>query len=268
MFGGYLKQSTAVTIAFGPFVDAADGFTPETALTISQADYRISKNGAAFAQKNEATSGVHMEFGWYTTLLDATDTATLGRLVLAAYESGARHVTREYHVLAANIYDSLFGAATDKLQVDVAEWLSTAAATPTTAGVPEVDVTFLNGVAQSLQDLKDFADDGYDPATNKLTGLLTVDELGTAAKASVNAEVLDVLNVDTFAAPGQGAPASTTTMRLMIAYIYKWLRNRRTLNKDTGVESFYNDDAATVDHKRTAADDGTTASVTEIATGP
>lgn len=41
------------------------------------------------------------------------------------------------------------------------------------------NVTQLNGVAQSLLDLKDFADDGYDPTTNKVTGVLLVDTITT-----------------------------------------------------------------------------------------
>jgi len=62
-------------------------------------------------------------------------------------------------------------------EVDVTHWIGTAAATPTVAGVPEVDVTHLVGVAQSATDLKDFADDGYDPATNKVEGVKTADAL-------------------------------------------------------------------------------------------
>jgi hypothetical protein len=37
------------------------------------------------------------------------------------HESGALPVWHDFHVLAANVYDSLFGAATDKLQVDIEE---------------------------------------------------------------------------------------------------------------------------------------------------
>lgn len=39
----------------------------------------------------------------------------------------------------------------------------------------EVDVVSLAGVVQSLTDLKDFADAGYDPATNKVQGVVLVD---------------------------------------------------------------------------------------------
>ena len=67
------------------------------------------------------------------------------------------------------------------LQADanVTHWLGTACATPTVAGVPEVDMTHMGGDAQSATDLKDFADAGYDPATNKVEGVKLVDTLTT-----------------------------------------------------------------------------------------
>lgn len=116
----YLKQSTAVTLKFGPFVDETDGKTAETALTLSQADFRLSKNGGDFAQKNEATSGTHDEIGYYDVPLNTTDTNTLGSLLVAVHESGALPVWKEYTVLAANVYDSLIGGG-DLLSVDIGE---------------------------------------------------------------------------------------------------------------------------------------------------
>lgn len=62
---------------------------------------------------------------------------------------------------------------------NVTQWLGTACATPTIAGVPEVDLTHVGGDAQSGTDLKDFADAGYDPATNKVQGVVLVDTLTT-----------------------------------------------------------------------------------------
>lgn len=90
--------------------------------------------------------------------------------------------------------------------------------------------------------------------------------LNNLSAAQVNAEVVDALNVDTYAQPGQGAPAATTTIRLMLAYLYKWARNKRDNNGS--VTQFYNDDAATVDHKQTTAESGGTVTVGEMATGP
>jgi hypothetical protein len=119
-----LKQSTAVTVKLGPFVDATDGSTAETALTIQKADVRLSKNGgnmaAASADQGASDAGApHDELGDYDISLDATDTATLGRLRVLVKEAGALVVWRDFMVQPANVWDSLYGA--DKLQVDAAE---------------------------------------------------------------------------------------------------------------------------------------------------
>jgi hypothetical protein len=107
----YLRQSTAVDIALGPFVDATDGVTAETALTISQADVRLKKNNGAWAQVNDATSATHEENGWYEKELDATDTDTVGILIVAVNESGALPVWREFQVLEEAVYDQLIAAS-------------------------------------------------------------------------------------------------------------------------------------------------------------
>lgn len=120
----WLKQSTAVDIAFGPFLDSADGNTVEGALTITQPDIRLKKNGGAWAQKNAAQTLTHEENGWYEIALNATDTDTLGILIVAVHESGALPVWREFLVVPANVYDSFF--STDLLQVDLTQWLGVA----------------------------------------------------------------------------------------------------------------------------------------------
>lgn len=84
--------------------------------------------------------------------------------------------------------------------------------------------------------------------------------------AAVNAEVLDVLNVDTFAEPGQEAPAATATLVKKLGYLYKAFRNRITQTSST--LKVYGDDAATVDQKATVSDDGTTYDRGEIGSGP
>lgn len=114
-----LKQSTAAYFQLGPFLDDTDGKTAETGLTIAQADVKLSKNGAAFAQKNDANSAVHDTAGWYRCQVNVTDTDTLGRLIAAVHEAGALPVWREFLVVTANVWDTLF--STDRLQVHVAE---------------------------------------------------------------------------------------------------------------------------------------------------
>lgn len=112
----WLKQSTSVTLKIGPFIDETDGKTAETALTIAQADVRLSMNGGNITQKTESTACTHDELGVYGCPVDTTDTGTLGRLQLWVHESGALPVWHEYMVVPANVWDSMFGA--DYLQVD------------------------------------------------------------------------------------------------------------------------------------------------------
>ena len=185
-----LKQSTAVTIVMGPMLDSTDGNTQETGLTIAQADIRLSKNGGAYAQTNNVAGATHMEVGKYSVPLDTTDTGTLGKLRVDIHESGALAVWREFTIVPANVYDSLV-LGTDVLTADVTQWLGTAAATPTVAGVPEVDITHMAGGVQTVTDLKDFADAGYDPATNKVQGVVLVDTTTTNTDLVSAADVVN-----------------------------------------------------------------------------
>lgn len=134
----------------------------------------------------------------------------------------------------------------------------------------EVDVVQLGGVVQSATDLKDFADEGYDPATDKMEGVKLADTTTTntdmLTAAAVNGEVVDVLRTDVNTLPGQVAPTNTPTFEEAIMFLYKAWRNKK---EQTGTEfSLYNDAGAVVDQKATVSDDGTTTTVEEIVTGP
>jgi hypothetical protein len=146
MIDGLLRQSTAVTVPIGPFVDSTDGDTEETGLTIAQADVRLKKAGGAGAQKNNATSATHDADAVYDCPLSTTDTNTLGQLVLYVHVAGAAFVRHVYAVVPPVVYDALI-AGTDNLDISVVQWLGTACATPTVAGVPEVDATHWGGTA-------------------------------------------------------------------------------------------------------------------------
>jgi hypothetical protein len=134
-------------VSIGPFLDSADGVTAETGLTITQPDIRLKKNGGAWAQKNAAQTLSHEENGWYEISLDTTDTNTLGNLLIAVNESGALPVWREFQVVTANVWDSLF--STDKLQVHVDEMTNgiiTAAAIAT--GAVDADALAADAAAE------------------------------------------------------------------------------------------------------------------------
>ena len=143
-----LKQSTATDVELGPFIDDADGKTPETALTISQADCQLIKNGGAAAQKNDATSATHLAGGHYKVPLNTTDTGTLGRLRLYVNESGALPIWRDFMVVPANVYDSLVGGS-DVLTADVTQWNGTNVASPATAGYPAVTLKVGTGTGEA-----------------------------------------------------------------------------------------------------------------------
>lgn len=90
--------------------------------------------------------------------------------------------------------------------------------------------------------------------------------LNNLSAAQVNAEVVDALATDTYAEPGQGTPAATTTLAAKINYLYKAFRNRKTQTSTT--LSLYADDTTTVDQKATISDNGTTYDHGEMVTGP
>jgi len=104
----WLKVSTATTALIGPFVDDTDGKTAETGLTIARADCQLWKEGgSSMAQKTETTSATHRANGCYTVPIDATDTGTLGALVLSVHVAGALPVRHEYFVIPAAVYDAI-----------------------------------------------------------------------------------------------------------------------------------------------------------------
>jgi hypothetical protein len=103
----------------------------------------------------------------------------------------------------------------------------------------------------------------YDPPTKTEldSGLALL-----ATPAQVNAEVLDVMNVDTHAEPAQGAPGATVSIFAKINYLYKRFRNKYTETATQG--NVYNDAGDTIDHKVTLSDDGTTFIKSKYESGP
>lgn len=237
----FLKQSTSVTVQFGPFVDAGDGVTLETGLATAMDNattgIRLSKNGGTLADRNDATAPAHDAMGFYKIVLDATDTNALGTLLMV-FEEAATTLPgwMEFMVMPANVWDTMFGA--DALDVNVIQWLGTAAAAPTTAGVPEVDVTFVGGTAEDLP---------------------------TATALAAAQTDLDTLT-DARGEPAQGAPGVSETTNTKIDWLYKFLRNKKT--GTATLVNLFNDAGAVVDTKRTVSLSGGTYTEEELITGP
>jgi len=150
-------------------VDETDGITAETGETGGQP--QISKNGGGFV--NTSATLVSIGNGAYYVILTATELNTLG-FIMVRFKSAA---TAEFQISVDVIAQKIFSSAQD------------------------VNLIQISGDAQSATDLKDFADDGYDPATNKVEGVklndtttTNTDMVAEAPLASANADaVLDEL---------------------------------------------------------------------------
>jgi hypothetical protein len=312
-----LKTNTAVRITVGPLVDPTDGKTAETGLTVTDLSvqiYQIKTDGSAVVRTQFAptASGGNNDMvlvtsstdGMYDLELTAAQLNFLGNARITFYDVDAFLVHWiDLQIVSANYFDNKFGST-----------------------IETVNVTQLGSSTQSATDLKDFADEGYDPATNKVQGVVLTDtvttltghtaqtadhtaaiadiptvsefnartlpsadyvvttdtiagvttatnltnaptsgDLTATMKASVNAEVLDVLNTDTFAEPGDEAPAATTTLVGKIGYLYKFLRNKI---ETTSTRIHVYDDAGTnKDHSSVISDNGTTFTRGEFGAG-
>lgn len=157
-FCGFLKQSTAVTVCLGPFVDRTDDYTPESGLATNMdgaSGILLSKNGGAMALRASGLSSTAYDInGFYRAHLGASDTNTLGDMVVSYTETATtKPRSYEYTIVPANIYDSLV-AGTDNLQVDT---------------------TQINGSASGASGIADLGVSGYNASTHKVAGVVLTD---------------------------------------------------------------------------------------------
>lgn len=161
----YLRTNTATRITVGPFFDKGDGVTPETAITVTSCKLTFIVDTAgvptlildtaptASGGNNDMVHVTNDDAGFYDLELTAADTNYLGRAMLAITDA-ATHcpVFHEFMILPAMIYDSMI-LGTDVLQADTTQWLGTACAAPSVAGVPEVDLTHVAGATTNVSAL-------------------------------------------------------------------------------------------------------------------
>ena len=155
-----LKYNTASQeIPLGQFLDSTNGDSEEPSLTIANTDIKLWKNGATTLANKNLGGATYISNGVYYCVLDATDTNTYGPMVIFVHVTGALAVRVECVVMEANAYDALYAA------------LGT--------GSVESNLVQMGASTQSATDLKDFADAGYDPATNKVQGVVLTDTVTT-----------------------------------------------------------------------------------------
>ena len=146
-----LKQSTAATVRIGPFVDATDGVTPETGITLGAADQAelLKHTGATVDISGATWAAITGCGGYYDLSLTTSHTDTLGMLTVVVQDSSVCVPAPAFRamVVPAAIYDSLVGG-TDTLPADVTQWNGTAVATPDTAGFPKVTIKSGTGTGE------------------------------------------------------------------------------------------------------------------------
>jgi hypothetical protein len=197
----WLKFETPCFVYIGPFMNL-DGSSVNTGLSLSQGDIFITRNGGPFFSLVDASAIVHSMLGYYRVPLGSTDLGSTGRLKLVCNKATALPVWDNWAVVTSKVYDSLI-TASDNLEVDAtliegtdatnqirdsivddatridASGLNTlsghdpgeaiAGATDTMSA----NVTQIGGVVQSLTDLKDMVDTGYDPTAHTMASNLT-----------------------------------------------------------------------------------------------
>ena len=185
-----IQQSTSSDPLFFFLVLSSDHISPATGKTPT---VTISKNGAAFAAPAGAVTEIAN--GWYQVAGNATDTNTLGDILLHAAEATSDNSDMTVaQVVAFNPRNANLGLS--NVSANVAQWNGTNVAVPATAGVPDINVLNWHG--------------GAVPAPN-VTGEPLVDlnhiagaALSTHAAGMVPADVRDIV----------GAAVSTTTAQL------------------------------------------------------
>jgi hypothetical protein len=330
MNGYAIKQATAVQPLVFLMVDSTDHITGKTGLSPT---VTISKNGAAFASPAGAVSEIGN--GLYAVAANATDSETLGPLVLHATATGADPVDWLYPIVA---YDPLtvavgantatpptVGAIADQVWDEARSGHATAgtfgekvnaeldSATATQIDTIEAALTTLGSdsttVERSVSDTNAItfswpvsgatitgtaslnngsygavagaiaflrtetgrhyytlaynvadrpAAEGqvrYKFVDGTYTGYVVLRTVNLVTTAQVNAQVLDVLSVDTFAeltAP----PAATSSLKDKITWLFMYARNKVTQTATT--RTLYRDDTTTVAGTSTTSDNGTT----------
>jgi hypothetical protein len=298
-----LKYATASQeIPLGYFVDSGDGDTAEDSLTIANTDIKLWKNGATTLANKNSGGATHIAGGIYYATLDATDTDTVGPLVIFVHVSGALTVRLECVVYPAVVYDALF-AGTDYLQVDTVQVEGSDATDQITASVPtaaairteidsnstqlaaivadtdELQTDDVPGLIAALNDptaaairteidsnstqLAAIVADTDELQTDDVPGLIAA--LNNISTADVNTQVADVMKTDTISEMSQQAPPATPTFEEAVMYLYMALRNK--IDVTSALKEFHND-SGTVIWKKTLSDNGTIYSEAEGASGP
>lgn len=253
------------TGAVVPTVSTLTGHTAQTGDT-----YALANGSAGFVAIDTVVDGIQTDLSNATDGLGAIKTAVDSRMAEASINTTAGAV------------DNVTLVATTTTNTDMRGTDSAATAASLATAQTDLDtITGTDGVtlaaAQALYAPAKAGDNmgtvtSVTGAVGSVTGNVGGNVVGSVGSnlelgpAEVNAEVVDALATDTYAEPGQGAPAATNSLAAKINYLFKAWRNKTEQTATT--LSLYDDAGTTVDQKSTVSDDTTTATKGEIVSGP
>ena len=275
----YLRADTEVIVTIGPFVDVGDGFTPQTDITLGGDEAEILKHGSDTVVdiSGSTWAAVASCRGYYSLTITASNTDTEGQLtVIVQDDSDCLPVRADYMVVNANVFDSLFAAATtDYLQVDTVS-IAANVVTATAINADAITAAKIADNAISSEHLNTgaltadaFAADAIVAAT-LATGAISADAF--AADAIVAATLATgAISADAFAADAIVAATLATGAITADAFAANAIV-AATLNADCITSAKIADDAIAAEHIAAgaianatfAADVGSTAYATNI----
>lgn len=259
----------------------------------------ISKNGAAFAAMTVTIT--ELSLGWYALPIGTGHSDTNGILTITLSAAGAKRVNLQFRV-SARILDDLTFPNVSGRGIDVDASGGVEVGTVATGGITAasfaagaidaaaiatdaidadaIGTGAINSDAIGLSGAQEIADavwdavrashvtagtfgEGVASVQGNVTG--SIGSLGATAKADVNAEVVDCVNVDVIAELAQATPATTPTMRSALMLLYMAIRNETLV---TSSLISYKNNAGTVITKKTISDDGTTFTKQILVSGP
>lgn len=225
-------------------------------------DSEVSKDQGTFADcTNEATEIATSSGMYYLDLTSTEMNADCVAVIVKTSTSGAKTT-----VLV------LYPQESGDIKVDVQSFGGSAGTF--SGGRPEVNVSHNAGTAITAASGRQEVNISHvgGTAITATGGRMEVkaDSLGTQAKADVNAEVVDGLNVDTVSEQAQGAPPAAPTMRQMLSYLYMlFIRNKKSVDASASpaVEKVYANDDSTVVFKRDIADSSSITTASKSVSG-
>jgi hypothetical protein len=147
-----IPQSVALRVPLKGYL-ASDHISDATGLTPV---IKVSKNGAAFADPHVgATNAASIGNGWYYVDLDATDTGTLGPVVIRATVATMDTIEIVYQVVDANTMGAAALPATGTLLVKPAvtlAWADTTGTVPVPTGMSTLTAGAKMDLADTLSD--------------------------------------------------------------------------------------------------------------------